>query len=205
MTDISKEKALLRRHYLDLRNSLSVEDRATWAKSILQQLFALPQWKDAPLVCSYMSIRGEIDTSPILHRALTEEKSVALPCTLSGADKGEMIFRVLSPHTPYTLEPGRFGIPEPSPSSPVLSPKDLQGSLVLLPGLAFDLEGYRLGYGGGYYDRFLAKATALGVSFTTVALAYSPLVTAHLPHEAHDHPAHIIIDERRTHIIHGAS
>ena len=114
-----------------------------------------------------------------------------------------MIFRLLPPDPAYPLAKARFGIPEPDVSCPEVALDALQGGLMLLPGLAFDTQGYRVGYGGGYYDRFLQRTTQAGISLTTVALAFSPMVTSHLPHEAHDHPAHIIIHERRTHYTHG--
>lgn len=200
---ITKEKSLLRKEFLQIRDSISAQDRATWTAAILDRLFALPAWREASVICSYISIRGEIDTSPIRARAALEGKGFALPCTLTGADEGRMVFRLLPPDPSYPLACGRFGIPEPDESCPELSPDRLQNGLMLLPGLAFDACGYRIGYGGGYYDRYLAGLSQRGISLTTVALAFSPMLTRSLPHEAHDHPANIIIDERRTHIIHG--
>lgn len=197
----NQDKSLLRQEYLAIRAGIPAAEKEAWTKEVLDKLFALPAWKDASLIYSYVSVRGEIDTSQIRQRAAEEGKSFALPCTVTGADKGEMVFRLLPPDAP--LMTGRFGIPEPHGSCPEVPLDEDAHGLMLLPGLAFDTAGYRIGYGGGYYDRYLQKASAAGVSLVTVALTFSPLVVTSLPHEAHDCPAHIIIDERRVHLIHG--
>lgn len=199
----NQEKALLREQYLSIRASISSEERAICTAAVLEKLFALPAWKNASLIYGYTSIRGEIDTFPIRERAAAEGKSFALPCTVTGADKGEMVFRLLPPDPTYPLIPKRFNISEPDESCPILPTDASAHGLMLLPGLAFDEEGYRIGYGGGYYDRFIQKATEAGVSLVTVALTFSALAAKKLPRESHDRPAHIIIDERRVRIPHG--
>ena len=203
MNQIEKEKALLRKKYLDLRHSIDPMARQTYTQSIYEHLFTLPPWSEASLVCGYISIRGEIDTTPILEEALRQGKSLALPCTTTNASEGQMVFRTLPKEGLSALETGRFGISEPSEDCPVVAMEQLHGCLMLLPGLAFDKSGYRLGYGGGYYDRYLEKASLAGVGLCTVALAYSALVTDTLPHASFDYPAHIIITEKEVYATHG--
>lgn len=203
MSQVEQEKALLRKKYLDLRHGIDPMARQTSTQSIYEHLFALPQWSMASLVCGYISIRGEIDTTPILEEALRQGKSLALPCTTTDASEGQMVFRILQNGGLSALETGRFGIPEPSEDCHVVAIKQLQGSLMLLPGLAFDKSGHRLGYGGGYYDRYLEKASLAGVGLCTVALAYSALVTDTLPHASFDYPAHIIITEKEVYATYG--
>ena len=198
-----QEKSLLRKRYADIRQGLSDADRAAWSKEIYDKLYALPAWQNANILCAYVSIRGELDTTPIIRQALREGKRVALPCTLTDAHEGRMIFRILSSDDLGVLQKQRFGIPEPDATCAELSTSDLAQAVMLLPALAFDLDGYRLGYGGGYYDRFLGKARQEGYAPATVGLAFSPLVADTLPHDAYDIPAHIIITERSVHLTHG--
>ena len=197
------EKRHLRRHFTALRDSLAVQDRTTAEAAIRNALFDLPAWKQAPLICGYMSIRSEIDTAPIWERAIAEGKGYALPVTVTTAREGQMIFRRVAGYRPEELVPARFGVPEPAETCPVLTAEDFAHALILVPGLAFDLKGYRLGYGGGYYDRFLAHLQAKRVPFTTIGLVFSDCRADMLPREAYDIPVDIILDERRTTVTHG--
>lgn len=197
------DKATLRRHFSDLRGGLTPDAREAAEAAIRERLFALPAWRDAPVICGYISVRGELNTDPILRRASSEGKTVALPVTVTGADEGRMVFRALPEGDFSRLAPARFGIPEPDGSCPVLAGSDFTRALILVPALAFDGEGYRLGYGGGYYDRFLAALRESAIPHTAVGLAYSVCRAAALPREAHDIPVHIILDERSMTIPHG--
>lgn len=196
-------KAALRRHFSTLRAEISPAARASAETAILKTLFSLPVWRNAPLVCGYMPVKNEIDTVPIWERATGMGKTYALPVTVSGAREGQMVFRRLSGYTPHELAPARFGLSEPVPDCPTLALRDFEGALILVPGLAFDDQGFRIGYGGGYYDRFLSALAEAGVSVTTVGLAFSVCRAASLPHENHDRPVDYIIDERRLTIPHG--
>ncbi len=198
-----QDKTELRRHFSALRNGLSPDERTAAETAIRNKLFSLPIWENAPLVCGYMPTRGEIDLLPIWKRAVSLGKNYALPVTVTGVREGQMIFRRLSGYTPHELTSARFGLSEPAPNCPTLPPRDLEGALILVPGLAFDDGGYRIGYGGGYYDRFLSSLAAAGISVTTVGLVFSACRTSALPHEAHDRPVDYIIDERRVTCPHG--
>jgi 5-formyltetrahydrofolate cyclo-ligase len=169
-----------------------------------EKLFSLPAWREAPVICGYVSVRGELNTDPILRRAAAEGKTVALPVTVTGAAEGRMVFRALPNGDLSRLTPARFGIPEPDESCPSLTGKDLTHALILIPALAFDENGYRLGYGGGYYDRFLSFLREAEIPHTTVGLTYAVCRATALPREAHDIPVHIILDERSTTIPHGS-
>lgn len=197
------DKASLRRHYTALRDSLPADERSRAEAAIRNRFFSLPAWKNVPLVCGYMSVRGEIDTSPIWERAADMGKTYALPVTVTDAREGEMIFRRLSGFTPRELAPARFGIREPVPTCPALPLQDLDGALILVPGLCFDENGYRLGYGGGYYDRFLEKLADAGIHVTTVGLTFSVCRAPTLPRDDFDRAVDIIIDERSMTVPHG--
>ena len=201
MTDCRKSD--LRRRFTALRDHLTGEERTAAEEAIRERLFSLPAWREAPLVCGYTSIRSEIAMNPVWERAAAEGRGYALPVTLTSATEGRMIFRRVASYAPHELVPARFGVPEPPETCPTLSLSAFAGALILVPGLAFDDEGYRLGYGGGYYDRFLADLRAASVSVTTVGLAFSRCRTPILPHEAFDLPVDCIIDERRVTFPHG--
>ena len=155
-------------------------------------------------VCGYISVRGELNTRPILERAAAEGKTIALPVTVTSACEGRMVFRALPNGDFDRLTPARFGIPEPDESCPVLSGADLASALILVPALAFDEAGYRLGWGGGYYDRFLDNLREADIPVATVGLVFSACRAELLPRESHDIPVHTVIDERRITHTHGA-
>ena len=198
------DKASLRRYFSDLRRGLTPDERHAAEAAMYEKLFSLPAWREAPVICGYISVRGELNTDPILQRATAEGKTVALPVTVTGAAEGRMVFRALPNGDFSRLTPARFGIPEPDESCPSLTGDGFTRALILIPALAFDENGYRLGYGGGYYDRFLSFLREAEIPHTTVGLAYSVCRAATLPRNAHDIPVHIILDERSTTIPHGS-
>lgn len=205
MTVPHQGKTQLRQYYLNLRQSISQSQRNLASAEIYERLFELPQWQNAPIICGYMSIRGEIDTLPILEKALNDGKTLALPRTISNAKQGQMVFCQVPDISSNSLATGRFGVSEPMESCPIITSASLSHALILLPGLAFDSTGYRIGYGGGYYDRYISNLILQNIPFTTIALAFSLFVADALPHEPHDQPAHIIVTERRVYHPHGQS
>lgn len=198
------DKATLRRRFSELRGSLPPAERASAEAAVFGKLFSLPAWQTAPLICGYVATRGELDLTPVWRQAVAQGKTYALPVTVSGAREGSMIFRALSYFSPSALAPARFGILEPRESCPTLEPLDFSGALVLVPALAFDGDGFRLGYGGGYYDRFLSSLREAGIPVTTVGLVFSVCRAPTLPREPHDMPVDVIIDERSVTVTHGA-
>ena len=198
-----ESKAELRRHFSRLRDSLTLGDRTAAEEKILARLFSLPAWENAPLICGYMPTKSEMNTLPLWKKAADEGKAYALPVTVTGADQGKMIFRRLDGFTPEVLVAARYGLWEPPPHCPALTPQDFEKALIIVPGLAFDDKGFRIGYGGGYYDRLLAELSAVGVSYATVGLVYASCHVPTLPRETHDIPVDYIIDERKVITSHG--
>lgn len=190
------DKVSLRRHFAALRDHLPPDIRTAAEAAIRDKLFSLPAWHDSPVVCGYTSMRSEISMLPVWERAHANGKDYALPVTVTTAKEGRMIFRRLPGFCPDRLIPARFGIREPSEECPTLKLPDFAGALILVPGLAFDDRGFRIGYGGGYYDRFLDGLTSAGTPITTVGLVFSVCRARILPRESHDRPVDIIIDER---------
>ena len=146
-----------------------------------------PAWRRAKSVLIYAPIAGELDIWPLLATALLSRKLVALPKYLA-ATRNYAAFEIKHPEA--DIELGKFGIREPGQSCIEVKLNDLD--LVLVPGLAFDLHGRRLGRGKGYYDRFL-KA----VRGTTCGVAFEEQIVREVPVEPHDVHLNCILTPKR--------
>ena len=172
----SAEKPYLRDFFREQRKQLceDAERKNALDAEIQTRLLISPGYRAADTVLVYMARPFEIATSMILRAALANHKTLALPaCT----DDGRMVFRRVSELS--QLVPGRFGILEPDPDCGIVSPDT--HSLCVCPALCCDMRGYRLGFGGGYYDRFLA-----GFSGIKAALCYSDSLIPLIREEAYD-------------------
>ena len=181
---ITAEKAALRAAVKKI--SFSAQERAESDHLLFQRLLSLPQLAVSSSILLYYGVGREPDTAQLLEPLSRMGKVLALPCCLS---KGQMEARQYL--GPEHLVPGPFGIPEPDKASPILKREAL--SLILVPGLCFDVRGFRLGHGGGYYDRYLT-----GASGTSVALCRDRLLFPALPVEPHDLPVKLVLTETRS-------
>ena len=160
-------------------------EKRSWA--IAGHLTATDDWRTAHCVALYMSMPGEVETGPLLETAFRQGKSVYLPRVFG---KGKMIFYPAGPATRLTRS--AFGILEPPESEEgmtCISPH--RPDIILVPGLAFDRLGYRLGYGGGYYDRFLAP----GGHARRIGLSFAENLVPELPHETWDERMSLLCTE----------
>lgn len=167
------DKSTLRAQMRENRRSLPETEAQRQSSRIAGRLFAHPAWKRASAVYVYLSYHREVATLPIIRQALFEGKRVAAPRVCGQ----EMAFFWLD--DPQSAVAGYHGIPEPPETA---SPADALDALVLAPGLAFTIDGQRLGYGGGFYDRFLASERAHYV----IGLCYDFQIVDSLPAEPHD-------------------
>lgn len=155
-------KKQLRSMYAEQRNSLAPETREQKSLHIANRCLQLPIW-DLQFYHIFLSIpeKSEVDTSSLLTILQGKDKNIAVP-KVSGV--GELTHYLLTDATMFRTS--KWGIPEPV-SGVQIPPEQLE--VVFLPLLAFDLEGYRVGYGGGFYDRFLARCredvVKIGLSF----------------------------------------
>lgn len=147
------------------------------------QLEACPLYQRASALYGYLSFNQEVRTRPILQRALDLGKRVAVPKVYGRT------MRFLWLESLAQVAPGSYGIPEPLADEPEADDPE---ALVLLPGLAFDRQGHRVGYGGGFYDRFLTAEP----SHPTLALCYEFQVFDWLQTEAYDIPADLVLSAR---------
>ncbi len=144
----------VRRALLSRRRAQPAARAAELSLAAQERLLASPCWREAARVALYAGVRGDVATDLLLREAWATGREVWLPRVRSVAD-GLMDF-VRCPG-PESLRPGAFGLNEPRPELPGAGPGDaaFQPQLFLLPGVAFDRHGSRMGHGGGFYDRFL--------------------------------------------------
>lgn len=184
-------KRELRRHYKEVRSALGEDGRARRDAAIAGRVTRLPEYLAADTVLTYLSVGDEVDTRALVRDAWARGKSVALPWCVPGTRRMRW-FRVSSLDG---LVRSPFGVEEPVPD-PALEadPKALRRALAIVPGLSFDERGYRMGYGGGFYDVFLADFA--GVS---VGLCREPQMSAvgALALDGHDVPVDVVVTEGR--------
>lgn len=187
-----ESKAALRARMLASRAGLSPAQRASAAAAINGCLVGLPALSTAVTVSGYVGFDTEIDTLPFLATVLAQGKRLLLPRVVDVESRER---RHLVLHQVGDLDrdtrPGRWGIREPDPAlCPAVDP--IEVDLILLPGVAFDLRGGRLGYGAGFYDRLLP---ALRPDCLRVAAAFSIQVVPRVPLEAHDQRVQRLVTE----------
>ena len=156
-------KAQLRKRLRELRSQIPPEQKYFWDNAITHRVLRLPEYEDAELVLVYLSTAEEIGTEAIIAHALFSGKQVAVPRCRRGSR--EMDFCLFS-HS-RQLTDTFWGIPQPGAEAAALSRDAMAGAFCVTPALAAAPDGHRLGYGGGYYDRFLA-----GFPGVSAALAY---------------------------------
>jgi 5-formyltetrahydrofolate cyclo-ligase len=181
-------KAELRRSILARRDALAPEQRVSLSTAIFQTILTLPAFATACTVLAYSSFGSEPPTAPFLEAVLEGGKALALP-RVDRANRRLALHRVTAPRT--DLRPGVWGIQEPDPAR--CPPVGAEGiDFALVPGVVFDVEGGRIGYGAGYYDRLLAEC-APGTAL--VAAAFELQVVAAVPMAAHDRRVHRVVTE----------
>ena len=174
------DKKELRRTIRDRKRAMT-EEEITQRSARLGALFAQSDaYKAAKTIYGYLPYNQEVRTVPMLEQALRDGKRVAVPKVYGE----EMRFLYLDDLT--QVAKGYAGIPEPIADEPVADDKT---ALVLMPGLAFDPEGHRIGYGGGFYDKFLAAEP----DHPTLALCYEFQMLPKLDTEEHDIPVDTVL------------
>lgn len=174
------DKKELRKKIREQKRAMTPE-RIEQASDKLGELFrATELYRNAKTIYGYLPYNQEVRTVPMLEQALADGKRVAVPKVYGD----EMKFIYLTDLT--QVEDGYAGIPEPVADGPVA---DDPTALVLMPGLAFDKEGHRIGYGGGFYDKFLAQEP----NHPTIALCYDFQMLGQLPTEEFDIPVDCVL------------
>lgn len=163
MNTVRIMKNSLRDEYKARRAELSSEKKASLDEKICRAFLSLASYRFSDVILAYFPTSEEIDIRPLLEDALAKGKRVALPRT---APDSRMDFYFV--HSLEELTPGQFGLWEPSPQAGRYQP-DGTPALMIIPALAYDTFGYRLGYGRGYYDRYINgfEGTRAGLCYTS--------------------------------------
>jgi 5-formyltetrahydrofolate cyclo-ligase len=180
----------LRQKILARRDALPAEARHEKSAAIRKKLWELEGFSSAKNVMVYINFRSEVETLPLVEECLQKNIHVTAPLTITKPPR-LIPYPVKNPEK--DLRPGYCNIPEPD--SERLTPQDAATiDVVLLPGSVFDIHGGRLGYGGGYYDRFLAQEAPRALR---IALAFEEQVVNKVPVLDHDIPLHYLVTEKR--------
>ncbi|GAB6038688.1 5-formyltetrahydrofolate cyclo-ligase [Fundidesulfovibrio butyratiphilus] len=186
------DKQALRKSLLARRRSLTPEALERASRHVRDRLADLPAWRNAGEVLLYKDFAGEIATGPLLDELWRRGARVLIPRCRPG-ETG--LLDLANPLGPQDLTPGAYGILEPNPETcPAVT--DFSPDLALIPAVAFDRTGARLGFGQGYYDRLLAGP---GFSRTLLAgLAHAFQVVDRLPSDPWDKPVQVIVTDEET-------
>lgn len=189
---IFTDKASLRSHMRRLREQQPLLLAKARAVEAQERILDTRLWQNASTVALYSALKGEMGTERLLQRAFREGKAVFLP-RVRPESKGIMDFaRIISTRD---LVPSAFGILEPRCDLPGLSADEFKPELVVMPGLAFDVRGCRLGFGGGFYDRFFSGTP----SCPLVGLCFAFQVAQSIPSDPWDvRVSHLCTEEALT-------
>lgn len=182
-----QNKFLLRNQLRKRRDAITPEETATKNQQIANALSSFAAFQQESTILFYYPVKNEVDTRPIIRKALALKKRVLLPA--ANKEKISLTLYLINDEK-NDLEMGAYGILKPKKSCPVIDKSEVD--LIIVPGIGFDERGNRLGSGKGFYDYFLKSSTA-----KKIGLAYESQIVNNLPTEEHDVPIDIIITEKR--------
>lgn len=185
------EKVKIRSKALKEREGLSQKTRAGKDRKIAEKLESLPAFKNARHILFYYSVRGEADTRKLIDKHLSA-KQLYLPVV-----RGKSHLQAVPIKRPLRLRKGYEGVPEPMDEDPN-SVYDDAVELIVVPGVAFDKKGERIGMGKGYYDRYLAEYK----SPLKVALAYEEQILDYVPKDIYDEAIDLIVTDQNIYSCH---
>lgn len=189
--DIRPLKNELREQSKLFRREMTPELKRHHDDAIRARVTGLWQYRSCKTLLTYVSTSIEVDTRELILTALEDGKRVAVPRCVPGTRDMEFYYI----RSFVDLEPGTFGVLEPVPGK-AIKMTDFSSGLCLVPALCYDWKGYRLGYGKGYYDRFLAKFGG-----RMIGICYHECVRRRLPHGRYDRPVELLVTDtylRRT-------
>lgn len=184
--DQQSTKAEVRQACLCQRTSIGEKERKRKSLIIQQKLMDLPEFQSARTVMLFLNFREEVETTAMAEAIIAGEKKLVLPRCAPNSILLPIEVRDLN----KDIEPGAYGIREPKLTLGVVEPSDID--LIIVPGSGFDLKGNRLGYGGGYYDRFFML---LNPSIPKIALGFECQIIPEVPVDKHDAKMTMLITE----------
>lgn len=179
-------KRKLRKRFIEQRLRLLQQEVKQQSDTIMSTFFSTDYYKRAKVVMFYVDMRNEVMTKGAIEETLSKGKRVVVPRVKKGYGLLAIEIKSLD-----ELEPGTFGVLEP-PEKEEIFLDDID--VVVVPGVVFDKKGYRIGYGGGYYDNFLPKLKA---NAKKIAVAFEIQMIDLVPAESHDVKMDLIITDKR--------
>jgi 5-formyltetrahydrofolate cyclo-ligase len=189
-SSVPKDKKALRRYFLENRNSMTIQEVTGKSQAIYERVLSLQVFQEAEYPFIYFSMGNEVQTERLIRSCIEMGKYVSIPVTL--VEERRMVAAHIM-DVDDLVETGKYRIREPRVGTYELV-EPISIDLVIAPGIAFDAMGRRIGYGGGYYDRFLLLVRA---STPVVGLAYESQIVYDIPVEQHDMSVDIIVSEKR--------
>lgn len=188
------DKKNIRERYLKLRNQLSDEEVTSYSQKIFSNIYKDKSFENAQCVGTFVGFQKEVQTVLAIQDMLSMKKKVVVPKIMT--ENREIEFYQID--SIDKLKPGVWGILEPIlGKAQYVSAKDID--LMIVPAIAFDQSGYRVGYGGGYYDRYLSKGSLI----YTIGVAYDFQLIEKVPREGYDVPVKKIITEKNIYSVIG--
>ncbi|MCA0756700.1 5-formyltetrahydrofolate cyclo-ligase [Paenibacillus sp. N4] len=185
------QKAGIRKELAGRRDSLSMEQRSRWSETVCARAKELLERKAAASFMAYVSFRSELDLSGLIEWGWQTGRTVIVP-RCHAANRSMTLYRLRSWEE---LKPGAYGIMEPNPDIAQPLEADYVPEAVFVPGLAYDRRGGRLGYGGGYYDRFAESLQNAERTVLWLGPAFEAQLVERVPSEGHDLKVQAVITE----------
>lgn len=188
---MNDERQDLRKKILHARDMLNAGERREKSRCVIKNFWNLPEMKQWTTLFIYVDFRSEVETLELIKSCLSQGKRVAVPLVDASA---VCMIPLLIKDPVKDLGPGYYDIPEPDPRKSLPVAAD-EIDAAIIPGSVFDTNGGRLGYGGGYYDRFLVNDAPQA---KRIGFAFEVQVVEKVPMLPHDQPLDILITEKRT-------
>ncbi|MDC0057901.1 5-formyltetrahydrofolate cyclo-ligase [Pelagibacteraceae bacterium] len=188
MNELISQKQNLRKILINKRDSIKKNSSKEFDAIAFDELKKYINFKEIQNIASFISIRSEISTNLLNKKIIELKKKLSFP--VIERNSKELIFKRADLNNSFKL--GKFNIPEPENESEEIIPQ-----LFFVPCLGFDLNGYRIGYGGGFYDKTFAKLKKLNFKFNTVGFAFDNQMQSKLPRESFDYKLDFVLTEKQ--------
>lgn len=188
MYELKIQKDKIRTQYINRRKEITAESKTARDAKICSLFMSLITYRYAETILMYVPSKREIDVMPLAYKALASGKKIAFP--LCNTEERTMDFRFVTDPENQLTTVNPMSIPEPDLSCPVFK-KGTQNAVCLVPAIVYDKKGYRLGYGKGYYDRYLADFNGVKVGFV-----YSDFIVDSVPRGRYDLAVDVLVTDR---------
>ncbi len=188
--NITDEKRRIRKNVLALRDAMAPAVREEKSSRIIKRLFTTEAYRRANVILTYVNYQSEVITTALIKHSLADRKLVFAP-KVSGDDMD--FYRITGMNC---LQEGYRGILEPSGDEKIFF-ENSKNILMIMPGSVFDEKRHRIGYGKGFYDRYLMRMEELGITIHTVALCFECQMLQNIPYGIHDRKPDFVLTEKR--------